>query len=138
MRKWLPVIARSVLGFVFFAAGLFGLIKGMQLPPDAPESMKTFVAGMSASIYFFPFLKASEMICGLLLLTGMYVPLALVVLAPILFNIFLVNVFMVPSGLPLVIVLGALEIYLAFFAAPYRNVIRSLFQRRHLTAESGI
>ncbi|MFL5814949.1 MAG: DoxX family membrane protein [Bdellovibrionia bacterium] len=131
MRKKLPLIARMILGFVFFGAGLFGLIKGMQAPPDLPESMKTFIAGMSASGYFFPFLKSAETVCGLLLLTGMYVPLALVVLAPILLNIFLVNAFMIPSGLPLVIVLGALEIYLAFFAAPYRNVIRPLFSRRH-------
>jgi hypothetical protein len=29
--------------------------------------------------------------------------------------------------LPLVIVLGALEIYLAFFVAPYRDSIRPIF-----------
>lgn len=130
MRNKLPLIARLILGFVFFSAGLFGLIKGMQAPPDLPESMKTFIAGMTASVYFFPLVKASETICGLMLLTGMYVPLALVVLAPIILNIFLVNAFMVPGGLPLAIVLGGLEVYLAFFAAPYRGVIRSLFQRR--------
>jgi uncharacterized membrane protein YphA (DoxX/SURF4 family) len=130
MRNKLPLIARSILGFVFFGAGLFGLIKGMQPPPDLPESMKTFIAGMTASVYFFPFLKSAETICGLMLLTGMYVPLALVVLAPIILNIFLVNAFMVPSGLPLAIVLGALEIYLAFFALPYRNAIRPLFLKR--------
>jgi uncharacterized membrane protein YphA (DoxX/SURF4 family) len=116
-----------ILGFVFFGAGLFGLIKGMQPPPDVPESMKTYLAGMAASVYFFPFLKATETVCGLLLLSGMYVPLALVVLAPVLINIFLVNAFMMPTGLPLVLVLGALEIYLAFFAEPYRDVIRPLF-----------
>jgi hypothetical protein len=130
MRNKLPLIARLLLGFVFFGAGLFGLIKGMQPPPDVPESMKTFIAGMAASVYFFPFLKATETVCGLLLLSGMFVPLALVVLAPILLNIFLVNVFMVPSGLPLVMVLGALEIYLAFFAKPYRDAIRPLFLKR--------
>jgi len=43
-----------------------------------------------------------------------FVPLALVILAPVLLNIFLVNATMFPAGLPMVIVLVALELYLAW------------------------
>jgi hypothetical protein len=94
-----------------------------------PEALQTFNKGMMASVYFFPFLKTVETLCGLLLLLNIFVPLSLVVLAPILINIFLVHAFMAPEGLVLPIVLGALEIYLAFFVKPYANPIKALFRK---------
>jgi putative oxidoreductase len=54
--------------------------------------------------------------------------LALVVLAPIILNIFLVHAFMMPQGLPLAIVLGVLETYLAFFSAEYSPKVKMLFR----------
>ena len=126
----LPLIARLLLGFIFFASGLAGLLNLAPPPADLPENMKTFMAGMMATTYFFPLLKGTETICGLLLLSGFYVPLALVVLAPVILNIFLTHAFMAPSGLPLAVVLGGLEIYLAFFASPYKEAIRPIFMRK--------
>ena len=129
MKAKLPLIARCLLGFVFTAAGLAGLLGLAQPPDDLPEAMKTFNAGLMASVYFMPMVKLCETVCGLMLLSGYFVPLALVILAPIVLNIFLVNAFMMPIGLPLALVLGLLLVYLAFFAQPYSNVIRQLFRR---------
>ena len=125
-----PLIARLLLGLVFFGAGITGLFNLVPPPDDLPENMKTFMAGMMATTYFFPLLKLTEIICGLLLLSGFFVPLALVVLAPIILNIFLTHLFMAPSGLVLATVLGLLEIYLAFFASPYKEAIRPLFSKK--------
>lgn len=129
MKAKLPLIARILLGFVFTAAGLAGLLNLAPPPDDLPEALKTFNAGMMASIYFFPFVKATETVCGVLLLAGLFVPLALVILAPIILNIFLVHAFMAPEGLPLAIILGLLEIYLAFFS-PYSSTIKQLFKKK--------
>lgn len=126
----IPLVARLLLGLVFFGGGLTGLLNLAPPPENLPENMKTFMSGMMATRYFFPLLKGTETICGLLLLSGFFVPLALVVLAPIVLNIFLVHLFMAPDGLILAVVIGVLEVYLAFFAAPYRNVIRALFVKR--------
>ncbi|MNK84878.1 hypothetical protein D3C87_1047390 [compost metagenome] len=130
MKTKLPLIARILLGFVFFASGLAGLLNLVPVPPDLPEALVTFNTGLAASVYFFPLLKLTETICGLLLLLGMFVPLALVVLAPIVLNIFLVHAFLAPSGLPLAIVCGLLTVYLAFFAQPYSNTVKQLFRRK--------
>lgn len=130
MKTKLPLIARVLLGFVFFASGLAGLLNLMPVPPDLPAALVTFNTGLAASIYFFPLLKLTETICGLLLLLGMFVPLALVVLAPIVLNIFLVHAFLAPSGLPLAIVIGLLTVYLAFFAQPYSSTVKQLFRRK--------
>lgn len=130
MKTKLPLIARILLGFVFFASGLAGLLNLLPVPPDLPEPLVTFNTGLAASVYFFPLLKITETVCGLLLLLGMFVPLALVVLAPIVLNIFLVHAFMAPSGLPLAIVCGLLTAYLAFFAQPYSSVVKQLFHKK--------
>lgn len=130
MKNKFPLVVRVVLGFIFFAAGLAGLLNLAPTPPDLPERLVTFNQGLMASGYFFQLLKVTETVCGLLLLSGFFVPLALVILAPIVLNIFLVHAFLAPSGVPLALVLGGLLIYLSFFAQPYANVIKRLFERR--------
>ncbi len=62
-----------------------------------------------------------------MLLSGMFVPLALVVLAPGILSIFLVHAMIAPEGLLVAIVLGILEVYLAFFSE-YSPKIKALFQ----------
>lgn len=126
--KHLPTIARSIMGLVFFVFGLNGFFNFIPMPADVPENMVTFMNGMMATTYFMPLLKGTEVICGFLLLAGAFVPLALVVLAPIILNIFLVHAFMQPSGLPMALILGALEIYLAFFAKPYSDIVKQIFR----------
>jgi len=130
MKSKLPLIARLLLGFVFFASGLAGLLQLAPPPTDLPEGLMTFTKGLMASIYFMPFLKITETLCGLLLMVGWFVPLALVILAPIVLNIFLVHAFLAPSGVALAAVLGLLMIYLSFFAEPYATTIKSLFRKK--------
>ena len=133
MKAKLPLIARVLLGLVFLASGIMGLmmwINNSPMPPDLPERLVTFNQGLAASIYFMPFLKIVETLCGAMLLVGWFVPLALVVLAPVMLNIFLVHAFLAPSGLPLAIILGLLLVYLSFFAPPYAPSIKQLFKRK--------
>jgi len=130
MKSKLPLIARLLLGFVFFASGLAGLLKLVPTPPDLPQRLIAFNEGLAASIYFLPFLKMVETICGGLLLIGWFVPLALVILAPVVLNIFLTHLFLAPQGLPLALVMGLLMIYLSFFAPPYAPSVKQLFRRK--------
>ncbi|MBL7542724.1 MAG: DoxX family protein [Bdellovibrionaceae bacterium] len=127
MKQKLPMIARLFLGLMFFVFGLIGLLNLIPVPPELPERLKTFNDGLAASIYFMPLVKGTETVCGLLLLSGFFVPLALVILAPVMINIFLVHAFMAPDGLVLPVIMGSLMIYLSFFAKPYSDKIKSLF-----------
>ncbi len=123
----LTLIARILMGLVFTGAGIAFFFT---TPPPLEGPMADFFKGMAATKYFFLLLKPTEIICGLLLLSGFYVPLALVVLAPIVLNIFLVHAFLAPDGLPLAIVLGVLETYLAFFSREYSPTIKQLFRAK--------
>lgn len=126
--RFIPIIARILLGLIFFVFGLIGLLNLFPPPPNLPEKLQTFTTGLMATGYFMPFLKSVEVICGAMLLSGLFVPLALVVLAPIIINILLVHAFLAPDGLMIAMVIATLEIYLAFFSAPYRATILQLFR----------
>lgn len=130
MKAKLPMIARILLGLMFFVFGLMGLLNLIPPPPDMPEKLKTFMGGLMAAGYFFPLLKLTETACGLLLLSGRFVPLALVILAPITLNIFMVHAVIAPDGLPIAIVIGLFQVYLSFFAQPYSTTIKQLFKSK--------
>lgn len=121
------LIARLLLGLLFVASGIsFFFVT----PPPMEGAMGDFFKGMAATQYFFYLLKGSEIACGLMLISGFFVPLALVILAPIIINIFFVHIFLAPDGMILVLAIGALEIYLAFFSAQYSPRIKQLFKAK--------
>lgn len=122
----ITLIVRLLMGFVFLGAGISFFFT---TPPPIEGDMGTFFNGLVASKYFLYLLKFTEIVCGALLMSGFFVPLALVVLAPIILNIFMVHASLAPSGLPLAIVIGSLEIYLAFFSKEYSPRIKALFKR---------
>lgn len=122
------LIARLLLGLIFFVFGLNGFFHFIPMPETMPDDMKTFMSGMLATHYFFPLLSGTQTICGALLLLGAFVPLALIVLAPVILNIILVHVFMDKSGLPIAILVGLLEFYLAFIAKPYSDIVKQIFR----------
>jgi hypothetical protein len=63
--------------------------------------------------YFFPLLKLVEVLCGLAILTGFFVPLALVIIAPVVIHINLFHIFLTPPiGLGLILL--AMNIYLGW------------------------
>ncbi len=122
------LVARILLGLIFFVFGLNGFLNFIPVPPNMPEKVMAFMNGLMASGYFFPLLKGTEVVCGLLLLLNAFVPLALVVLAPIIVNILMVHILLDTSGLPVALLIAALEIYLAFFAKPYAPIVKQIFR----------
>ena len=130
MKAKLPLVARVLLGLVFLFGSVTFFLNLVPPPVDMPERLKIFNEGLMASGYFFNLLKVTELVCGLMLVTGFFVPLALVILAPVVLNIFLVHAMLAPEGVPLAVIIGALMIYLSFFAKPYSDKIRPLFSPR--------
>jgi putative oxidoreductase len=124
MKKKVTIGIRILMGLIFFASGVSFFLT---TPPPMEGPIADFFKGMMATHYFFFLLKGTEIVCGLLLIINRKVPLALVVLAPVILNIFLVHAFMMPQGLPLAIALGAFETYLAFFSDEYSPQIKQLF-----------
>ncbi len=106
------LIARSLLGLVFVIFGLNGFLHFIP-QPEMPPGAIAFFGALAASGYMIPLLFATQIAGGALLLVGM-VPLAVVVLAPVIVNIVAFHVFLAPEGLPLAIVVAGLAAFLAW------------------------
>ena len=120
--KIVMVIVRTLMGLLFLFASVTYFLN-LITPPPMEGAIKTFNEGLAASGYFFTLLKVTELVCGLLLVSGYFVPLALVVLSPIIVNIFFVHTVLDRSGLPVAIFLVVANIFLAYY---YRDAFRPL------------
>lgn len=111
--KIVSIIARYLLGLMFTVFGLNGFLNFIhQPPPTNPLAIQFFVA-ISAS-HFAAFFFALQVIGGLLLLSGFFVPLALTVLAAELYNILAFHLTLAPASIPPALVACVLWV-LVFF-----------------------
>ena len=120
------IIVRSLMGLLFLFTSITFLFK-LITPPPPTGAMKTFSDGLQASVYLMPTVKIIELSCGLAFLSGRFVPLATVLIAPIIVNILLVHAFLGPEGLPLALCLVAGNAFLAYH---HRASYKPLFQSR--------
>lgn len=122
-----PFVARILLGLIFFVFGLNGFLQFLPKPP-MPEEAGALMGALAATGYFFPVLKITEVVAGALLLSGMFVPLALILLSPIVVQIVLFHAVLAPGGVALPIVIVVLQAYLGFIA--YRSSFDSILTAR--------
>ncbi len=122
MTRIVPV-ARILLGLVFFVFGLNGFLGFLPMPPLA-ERPGALMGAFAASGYLFPLIKGTEVVAGLLLLIGRFVPLALILLAPIVVNILAFHLAFTPAEAGLSIVITLLTIFLAWaYRSSFRGVL---------------
>lgn len=126
MSKKVYLGARLLLGFAFLVFGLNGFLGFMPTPPVTTEA-GALLGALAATGYFFPMIKIIEVTVGVLLLTNLFAPLAIVVLTPVLVGITTIHLFLNPAGLPMMIVLHALHGTVAF---GYRNYYKSVLTRK--------
>jgi uncharacterized membrane protein YphA (DoxX/SURF4 family) len=120
------IILRTLMGLLFIFASLTYFLNLIPVP-EMTGPIKTFNEGLAAAPYFMTLLKTTELVCGILLVTGYFVPLALVLLAPVIVNIFFVHATMAPEGLPTAIIVVLIE---AFLGYAYRKSYAPLFAAR--------
>ena len=92
------LVARILLGLLFLVFGLNGFLNFIPAPP-IPGQAGQFVGVLIASHYFVV-VSLIEVVASVLLLSGQFIPLGLVLLGPVLFNILVFHVLMQPAGLP--------------------------------------
>ena len=118
--------SRILLGLVFLASGLVAILHPTLPPPTTPTDALSYVTILHDH-HIMTFVALLDVIAGVLLLVGRFVPLALTILGPILVNILLYHFFLDPTHLPTAIpglVCTLLEIFLIW---AYRLSFRGLF-----------
>jgi len=110
--------ARLLLGLIFVVFGLNGLLNFLPTPEMEPGA-SAFVGALMETGFLWPLVKVVEIGSGALLLAGAWVPLALVLLGPIVVNILLFHMFIAPSGI--VMGLGVTALWVLLIAAYWRH-----------------
>ena len=123
--KITTLIARILLGLLFLVFGLNGFLHFIPMPP--PTGLAVQYMGALYVSHYLVFIFLVQVIGGALLLANRFVPLALILLGPVLVNILLFHSFMAPAGLPLALVTTVLW-GLVFYAV--RRAFAGVFIQR--------
>ncbi|MBL7558037.1 MAG: acyltransferase [Bdellovibrionaceae bacterium] len=118
------MVSKYIIGLIYF---VFGLSFFFVTPPPPDESIAPFMTGLMSTGYFFPFLKVTETVCGALVIAGFFVPLALVILAPITIQIFLFHAVMTPGITNLIIPIAMIVLHV-LAARNYWSVYQPLLK----------
>lgn len=121
IQRYLPNVARILMGLIFFVFGLNGFLHFLPQPP-LEGGAGAFAGALAATGYMFPLIKGTEVIVGLLLLSNRFVPLAITLIAPVVVNIFLFHTVLTPPN-PIAIFLVLANAYLGW---TYRDAFRPM------------
>ena len=120
------IVVRTLMGLLFLFASVsyfFDLLP----KPDLSGTVKTFNEGLESVGYFMPLLKTVELLCGLAFVVGRFVPLATILIAPIIVNIFCFHAFVDRAGLPVAIFLVLANGFVAYY---YRKSYAELLKAK--------
>jgi putative oxidoreductase len=123
--KIATIVARYLLGLIFTVFGLNGFLNFIPATPIPPLATQFFTVLVTS--HFMAPIFLLQLAGGLLFLSNQYVPLALTLTGPILFNILLFHITMDPGG----ILPGAIATvcWLVIFYS-LRPAFAGIFQRR--------
>ena len=105
--KIVALIARILLGLIFFVFGLNGFLNFMHMG-TMPTGLAGQFLGVLFQSHYVVFVAAVQVVGGALLLVGRYIPLALTLLGPVIVNILAYHLLMDLKGIPMAIVVTIL------------------------------
>jgi putative oxidoreductase len=124
--KIAALISRILLGLVFTFFGLNGFLNFLPQPPLPTGPAGQFLTALFASHYLY-LIAGVQVISGILLLINRYVPLAIVLLGPMLVNILAYHLLMNSLGLSIAAVVALLWIVLFVY---HRQHLACIFVQR--------
>jgi uncharacterized membrane protein YphA (DoxX/SURF4 family) len=104
-------IVRTLLGLIFAVFGLNIFFHFIPIPPPPEGPARDFMRALAASNCLH-LVGALEIAGAVMLLAGRFVPLGLMLLAPVIVNILCYHIFVDRSGLPMAGVVSALGMFL--------------------------
>jgi len=122
----LTLIARLLLGVLFLVFGLNSFFNFLNMGPPPTGLAGQFIGALFQSHYYWV-IAALQIVGGVLSIVNRYVPLALVLLGPIIVNILLYHIFMMPQGMALAVVPTILW-FVVFYG--YRYYFSGIFSQR--------
>jgi putative oxidoreductase len=123
--KIAALISRILLGLLFTVFGLNGFLHF--IPMQQPTGLAAQYMGALFVSHYLVVVFVLQLVGGVLLLANRFVPLALVLLGPVIVNILLFHATMAPEGLPMI--LFAIVLWLIVFTG-VRQAFAGVFTDR--------
>lgn len=109
--KIATLIVRILLGIIFVFFGSNAFLRFLPMPPLPEGTAGLYLKAFFESGYVYA-IGGMQLISGLLLLIGTFVPLGLTILGAIIFNIWCFHLLMAPEGFPPALVVTLLWAFL--------------------------
>lgn len=123
--KVVTIIARVLLGLIFVVFGSNAFLHFLPMPPLPKGITGEYLHAFFESGYVYA-VGGLQVIGGLLLLIGRFVPLGLTILGTIIVNIWLFHILMAPDpgGMVPAVLVTVLELFLVW---QYRDAFKGIF-----------
>ena len=114
MKKKILFVVSILFGLMFINAGLNKFFNYIPVPADLPEKMVKVMAAMMEITWLMPLLASAEIVGGILFMIPKFRALGAIVIFPVMVGILLTHLVLEPSGLPIALVLMAIEVWVIF------------------------
>jgi uncharacterized membrane protein YphA (DoxX/SURF4 family) len=111
MKKKILFVVSVLFGLMFINAGLNKFFNYIPVPADLPEKMVKVMAAMVEITWLMPLLASAEILGGILFMIPKFRALGAIVIFPVMIGILLTHLFLEPSGLPMALVLLAINLW---------------------------
>lgn len=111
MKKIILLVLSILFGLMFINAGLNKFFNYMPVPKDMPENLMKVMSAFMEIRWLLPLIAVAEITGGILFMTNRFRALGAIILFPVLVGILLTHIILAPSGLPVALILFAIEIW---------------------------
>ena len=112
MKKKILLVISILFGLIFINSGLNKFFNYMPMPEEMPENMIKLMNAFMEIGWLMPLVAVAEIAGGILFTIPKYRALGAIIIFPVMIGILLTHIFNAPSGLPLAIVLIAINIWI--------------------------
>jgi uncharacterized membrane protein YphA (DoxX/SURF4 family) len=111
MKNKILFVFCLLFGLMFINAGLNKFFNYMPVPEDMPEDVMKMFTGMMAITWLMPLIAVAEIVGGILFIIPKYRALGALIILPVMVGIVLTHLMVAPSGLPMALILFAINIW---------------------------
>jgi uncharacterized membrane protein YphA (DoxX/SURF4 family) len=114
MKNKILFVVCLLFGLMFINAGLNKFFNYMPVPEDMPESVQRVMGAFMTITWLMPLVGFAEVLGGVLIIIPKVRALGAIIILPVMIGILLTNILLMPSGLPIALVLFAINLWVIF------------------------
>ena len=114
MKKKILLVISILFGLIFINSGLNKFLNYMPMPENLPEKMMKLMNAFQEIGWLMPLVALVEITGGILIMVPKLRALGAIIIFPIIIGILMTHIINEPSGLPMAIVLLAINLWVIF------------------------